>query len=235
MGERKARDMTKHDSSGENERTSDSRKIVAGIFDFSGVMTTSPLEGVHAYEDSLGLERGSLLKLIMGDAYEDGDDPWHKLERGEIPGKEFWESLKQRAREELEVELSMSDFFRTFLQNYRPREKMVELVKSLKGTIRTGLLTNNVREFSGFWRAMLPVEEIFDEIIDSSEVGLRKPDPRVYELALERLGAEPSSAFFVDDFAVNVDAARKLGLEAILFTDEDSVIERIRSLVFGEA
>lgn len=206
-------------------------RIEAGIFDFSGVMTTSPLDGVHAYEASLGLERGRLLKLIVGDDYAvDGDSPWHRLERGEIPGKEFWRHFEGEARARLGVEVSMSDFLRTFLSTYRVRDRMVDLVRSLRGKVRTGLLTNNVREFAGFWRAMIPVEEIFDEVIDSSEVGLRKPDPRVFELALDRLGSEPRSTFFVDDFEANVDAARKLGIVGITFTDEDAVIARIEEL-----
>lgn len=205
-------------------------RIVAGIFDFSGVMTTSPLDGVHEYEESLGLERGRLLSLIIGDSESDGDDPWHRLERGEIPGAEFWRDLKERAASELGVDVDFNDMARTFLRGYRTRPRMIELVRSLRGRIKTGLLTNNVKEFGGFWRSMVPVEEIFDEIIDSSEVGLRKPDPRVYELALDRLGAKPQEAFFVDDFEANVAAAEDLGITGIVFTDEGAAIARIEEL-----
>ncbi len=207
------------------------RLITAGIFDFSGVMTTSPLEGVHEYEEALGLEKGALLSLIIGDESSDGDDPWHRLERGEIPGAEFWKDLQSRAASELGVEVSLNDLARTFLKSYKSRPRMVDLVRSLRGRIKTGLLTNNVKEFSGFWKSMVPVEELFDEVVDSSEVGVRKPDPRAYELALQRLGSTPEETFFVDDFEANVKAAEELGMAAILFDDEDRVIEAIRSLV----
>lgn len=206
-------------------------RITAGIFDFSGVMTTSPLDGVYDYEHSLGLSKGRLLSLIIGDHNSDGDDPWHRLERGEIPGTEFWEQLRERAAKELGVEIALDELARSFLKGYKPRPRMVELVRGLRGRIRTGLLTNNIKEFGGFWRAMIPVEEIFDEVIDSSEVGLRKPDPRVYVLALERLGASPEETFFVDDFEANVKAAKDVGLTGITFTDEDSVIAEIERLV----
>lgn len=204
--------------------------ITAGIFDFSGVMTTSPLEGVYDYERSLGLERGRLLSLIIGEDGSDGDDPWHRLERGEIPGAEFWGHLKETAASELGVEVSFNDMAQSFLKGFKARPRMIDLVGSLRGRIRTGLLTNNVKEFGGYWRSMVPVEELFDEIVDSSEVGLRKPDPRVYELALERLGSKPEETFFVDDFEANVQAARDLGITGITFTDEDAVIDEIRKL-----
>jgi putative hydrolase of the HAD superfamily len=204
--------------------------ITAGIFDFSGVMTTSPLDGVYDYERSLGLERGQLLSLIIGETDSDGDDPWHRLERGEIPGVEFFQHLKETAAAELGVEVSFSDMAQSFLKGYKARPRMIELVRSLRGHIRTGLLTNNVKEFGGYWRSMVPVDELFDEIIDSSEVGLRKPDPRVYELALTRLGSTPQEAFFVDDFEANVKAAEELGIAGIVFRDEDSVIAEIRRL-----
>ncbi len=204
--------------------------VTAGIFDFSGVMTTSPLEGVFDYEKSLGLEKGKLLSLIMGDANSDGDDPWHRLERGEIPGVEFWKHLKEQAMSQLGVEVDFNDLARSFLKGFKARPRMISLVGELKGRIRTGLLTNNVKEFGGYWRSMVPVEELFDEIIDSSEVGLRKPDPRVYELALDRLGSIPEQTFFVDDFEANVKAAIDAGMIGIVFDDEDKVIARVKEL-----
>jgi putative hydrolase of the HAD superfamily len=97
-----------------------------------------------------------------------------------------------------------------------------------------GLLTNNVKEFGSAWRATIPVEELFDVVVDSSEVGLRKPDRRIYLVTCERLAVKPSSAVFVDDNLENVAAARAVGMEAVHFEDDplaaisklDAILER---------
>ncbi|MEO5841118.1 MAG: HAD-IA family hydrolase [Acidimicrobiales bacterium] len=87
--------------------------------------------------------------------------------------------------------------------------------------LRMGIVTNNVREFSERWRRLIPVDELFDDIVDSSAVGVRKPNPDIYHLALRRLGVtRPGSATFLDDFAPNVDAAIAIGLHGVV-VDED--------------
>jgi len=91
---------------------------------------------------------------------------------------------------------------------------------------RVGLLTNNVREYGDAWKATIPME-IFDDVVDSSEVGLRKPDPAIYLLTCERLGVEPTRAAFVDDIEANVIGARKLGMTGIHFTDNDTVLAEL--------
>jgi epoxide hydrolase-like predicted phosphatase len=83
---------------------------------------------------------------------------------------------------------------------------------------KVGLLTNNVREWSDAWRATIPVD-VFHDVVDSSEVGLRKPDARIFELAASRLGASPPECVFLDDMDSNVAGARAVGMEAILVTD----------------
>ena len=81
---------------------------------------------------------------------------------------------------------------------------------------RTGIITNNVREFGDGWRALIPVDELFEFVVDSSHVGVRKPDPRIFALALEQLGCpDPASCVFLDDHPANVAAARALGMLAI--------------------
>ena len=83
----------------------------------------------------------------------------------------------------------------------------------------TALVTNNVVEFREHWRKLIPVEALFDCVVDSSEEGVRKPDPAIYHLALERLGGvAPQRAVFLDDFQGNIDAATRLGLSGILVT-----------------
>ena len=91
------------------------------------------------------------------------------------------------------------------------------------------LLTNNVREWEPLWRSMLPVDEIFELVVDSAFVGMRKPDAEIYELTLERLGGvAPAECLFVDDIEVNCDAARELGMSAVHFRDNEQAIPEIR-------
>jgi epoxide hydrolase-like predicted phosphatase len=205
--------------------------IRAAIFDFGGVMTTSPRDGLHLYEAKLGLARGALERLVVGDG---GEGAWQRVERGELGLREFWDALCERARSELAVELSLEAAATIFGKSFGARPAMVTLVRELRQDLTTVLLTNNVTELDALWRAIIPVDELFLEVIDSSAVGMRKPDPRIFELALAAGDAEPHEAFFVDDTRGHVTAAAALGIHAIHFADEDDVIARIRALIAHE-
>ena len=102
------------------------------------------------------------------------------------------------------------------------REEMVEVAREVRAAgLRTAIVTNNVREFGASWRAMLPIDELFDAVVDSHEIGLRKPDPRIFEHALAQLGGIPAGrSVFLDDFAGNVVAAERLGMRGILVGDD---------------
>ena len=109
---------------------------------------------------------------------------------------------------------------------------MIELVRELRGDgIRAALLTNNVREWEPLWRAKLPeIDELFEVVVDSAFVGLRKPDPAIYSLTLERLGGVAAErCVFVDDLEVNCDTARELGMTAVRFESADQAIPEIRA------
>jgi epoxide hydrolase-like predicted phosphatase len=96
------------------------------------------------------------------------------------------------------------------------------------------LLTNNVREWEHKWRSMLPeIDEIFEVVVDSAFVGMRKPDPAIYELTVERLGGgiEPSHCVFIDDIDVNCDAARELGMAAVQFHSAEQAIAEVEALL----
>ena len=90
---------------------------------------------------------------------------------------------------------------------------------------KLAICTNNVREWEQLWRAKLPVDEIFDVVVDSAFVGTRKPERRIYELTLERLGVPAAAALLIDDIEVNCDAARKLGIQAVWFQSTEQAIE----------
>ena len=86
--------------------------------------------------------------------------------------------------------------------------------------VRIGLLTNNVKEFGDSWRAMFPIDELCEVVVDSSDVGMRKPEREIYELICDRMGIRPDDAIFVDDNPDNVAAARKLGMHAVHFKED---------------
>jgi putative hydrolase of the HAD superfamily len=107
---------------------------------------------------------------------------------------------------------------------------MIELMRELRDEgHRMALLTNNVREWEPLWRSMLPVDEIFELVVDSAFVGCRKPDPEIYEITLDRLGLAASSCLFVDDVAVNCEGARALGMTAVHFRDNEQAIGEVRA------
>jgi putative hydrolase of the HAD superfamily len=93
------------------------------------------------------------------------------------------------------------------------------------------MLTNNVREWEPLWRPMLPVDEIFETVVDSGFVGCRKPESRIYALTLERIGAAAGSCLFVDDVEVNCEGARRAGMRSVHFRKNDQAIAEIRELL----
>jgi epoxide hydrolase-like predicted phosphatase len=199
------------------------RPFDAILFDFGGVFTPSPFGAVRAFASELGADPERVLGLVFGPYDEDTDHPWHRLERGEIPLVEAREGIRALAREHA-LELDLFHVLRALAESGRPgvREVVVERTRALRAEgYRTALVTNNAAEFAASWRPLLPLAELFDAVVDSSEVGLRKPDPRIYHHALERLGGVvPARAIFLDDWAGNVEAARRLGLHGVVVGED---------------
>jgi epoxide hydrolase-like predicted phosphatase len=193
----------------------------AVLFDFGGVFTASPFGAIEAAEARHGAAPGQLREIIFGAYDRDGDHPWHRLERGEI--------ALDRARADI-IELGRAagfeiDPIRLLIEgmgSHETREDLISLVRRIRvDGVRTALVTNNVREFGDGWRSLVPVDELFDVVIDSSAEGCRKPDPAIFELALARVGGpDAGRAIFLDDFHGNIEAARALGIESILVEDD---------------
>jgi putative hydrolase of the HAD superfamily len=124
----------------------------------------------------------------------------------------------------------MHRFREIYFEALQPNEPMIELMRELKSEgLRMAMLTNNVREWEPLWRSMLPVDEIFELVVDSAFVELRKPDREIYELTLERLGGvAPESCLFIDDIEHNVEAARELGMSAVHYRGNEQAIAEIR-------
>ena len=198
------------------------------ISDFGGVLTTPLQEGFLAYQDEAGVSLEELGTAMARAAEEHGDHPLFMLERGEIPETEFWARLERHVGTHFDLDRLRALFF----DRLQPNRPMIDLVRELRGNgIRAALLTNNVREWEPLWRSKLPeIDELFEVIVDSAFVGLRKPDPAIYSLTLERLGGvAPERCVFVDDLDVNCDAARALGMAAVRFERADQAIPEIRT------
>ncbi len=190
--------------------------IEAVLFDLGGVFTDSPFESIRTVGAELGIEIELAMHLVFGPYTEDTDHPWHRLERGELSLVAARQEIMALAAKH-GVHLDLFDFLRRIGGGEGVRGVLIERVRRLRAEgYRTALLTNNVAEFRDAWRAMLPADELFDLVVDSSEVGRRKPDPRFFELALERLNVAPARCVFLDDFEGNVAAAAALGMRAIV-------------------
>ncbi|HZN88171.1 MAG TPA: HAD family phosphatase [Thermoleophilaceae bacterium] len=197
------------------------------ISDFGGVLS-SPLEaGFLAYQEESGVTLAELGRAMAGAAEEHGDQPLFQLERGEITEAEF----RARIEAHLERDFDLARLIELSIKRVESNTPMVEFVRELRADgVRAALLTNNVREWESLWRSPL-VDDLFEVVVVSAEVGLRKPDPAIYTLTLERLGDSVSAedCVFVDDLEINCEAARALGIQAVHFVDAEQAIPEIRS------
>jgi putative hydrolase of the HAD superfamily len=192
-----------------------SRSTEVVIFDFGGVFTESPFETVARVGEELGAAPGQVEEILFGPYHEDTDHAWHRLERGEIA---LEEAVREIAAIGAEHDFELNPVEVLMRTGGGLREVLVERVRALRGAgLATALLTNNVAEFRPHWRALLPVDELFDLVVDSSEVGVRKPDPAIYRLALAGMGdVAPERTLFLDDYPSNVAAAESLGIRSVL-------------------
>jgi putative hydrolase of the HAD superfamily len=198
------------------------------ICDFGGVLTTPLQAGFLAYQEETGVSLEELGTAMARSIDEHGDHPLFMLERGEIAETEFWSRLDRHT----EADLDRNRLRELFFERLEPNRPMIGLVRELRGGgVRAALLTNNVREWEPLWRAKLPeIDELFEVVVDSAFVGVRKPDPAIYSLTLERLGGVAADrCVFVDDLDVNCDAARELGMTAVRYESPGQAIPAIRA------
>ena len=202
------------------------------ISDFGGVLTTPLMHSFAAFQDHSGIPPEALGKAMQRAADRDGAHPLFELECGRLTEAEFLAGLETDLEPELGHRPELHRFTEIYFDALNPNGPMVELMRELRDSgYRMALLTNNVREWEPLWRTMLPVDEIFELVVDSGFVGMRKPDAEIYALTLERLGdgVAAEQCLFVDDVEVNVAAARDLGMRAVRFRDNDQAIAEIRA------
>lgn len=194
----------------------------AVVTDFGGVLTTSLREAFLAWEDASGIPLAALGTAMAQLTERQGAHPLFELECGRITEATFLADLGAQLSVDREEPVDMTDFTETYFRNLSPNTVLLDYLARLKADgVRLALLTNNVREWEPRWRAMLPVDELFDVVVDSAYVGMRKPDERIYRLTCDRFGVAPEVCAFIDDFEHNCEAARAVGLHPVWYQGDD--------------
>ncbi|HET6951389.1 MAG TPA: HAD-IA family hydrolase [Acidimicrobiales bacterium] len=205
--------------------------VRAVIFDFGGVILTSPFEAFARYEADRGLPAGLIRQL---NATNPDANAWARLERSEVDLEGFAEQFSAEARA-AGHEVDGRDVLALLAGTLRP--EMVEALRRCHDRLKTALLTNNFvatePDPAGARRLgpMGAVHELFDVVVESSRVGLRKPDPGIYRLVCDELGVEPAEAVFLDDLGVNLKPARAMGMTTIKVGDPAAAIAALEAVV----
>jgi putative hydrolase of the HAD superfamily len=206
--------------------------VEAVIFDFGGVILTSPFEAFSRYEREHGLPKGFLRRL---NATNPDDNAWARLERSQVDLAGFVELFEAEARaagHEVDGRVVLS------LLRGSLRPEMVEALRRCQARLKTALLTNNFVAPAGVApngaadaTDMTEVLGLFDVVVESSQVGLRKPDPAIYRLVCEQLGVRPEAAVFLDDLGVNLKPARAMGMTTIKVVDPSDALAELEAVV----
>jgi putative hydrolase of the HAD superfamily len=201
--------------------------IKAVLFDIGGVLTTGPFEGFAHYERERDLPEGLIRRINSTDP---DTNAWARFERGEVDFAGFRELFEAEARalghavDAQEVMAALRGL---------PRPEMVDAVRFCKARFKTAALTNNfvATERGPRADAPFPFDGLFDVVIESSKVGVRKPDPRFYEMACRALEVEPSEAVFLDDLGINLKPARTMGMRTIKVTTAGQALRELYALL----
>lgn len=193
--------------------------IEAICWDVGGVFSARPVDAVARFGIEHGVDPDELLTAVFGDYGIDGDHVWHRLERGELPLADAWPEIEAGAAA-LGLEFSLADFFGSFAGDGHDRTVVTETLLELHRLgVRMAVVTNNVREFSqgegGGWKSIVPID-VMSVVIDSSAVGMRKPNPAIFHHVLDELEVAAGATVFIDDTPANVDAAQGVGMHGVL-------------------
>lgn len=204
--------------------------ITAALFDFGGVILSSPFEAFNAYEHEVGLEPDTIRTL---NATNPDVNAWARFERGELNPAGFVEVFEIEA-----AELGFSVDAQRVLDSLKGyvRPEMVEAVRRCGERLKTAMLTNNFRDPAGGsshdpGSELGEIVSMFDEVIESSVVGVRKPEPRFYEIACERLGVAPDECVFLDDLGINLKPAKAMGMQTIKVVDPAVALDQLELAV----
>jgi len=207
--------------------------IEAVIWDFGGVLTSSPFEAFNRYERERGLPADFIRSI---NATNPDTNAWALFERNEITLDEFDRLFLEEAKAKGH-EVTGRDVVSLLSGDIRP--EMVTALQRCKERARVGCITNNVSagEGAGMARtadkaaAVAEVMSLFDHVIESSKAGIRKPDPRIYEMACEALGVDPGKSVYLDDLGINLKPAKALGMTTIKVLNAEQALEELEAAV----
>jgi putative hydrolase of the HAD superfamily len=193
----------------------------AVIFDLGGVVFPSPFDAFDTYDVDAGLPPGTVRSLIKTSS-ETG--AWAALERGELTMKDFHTELESEAAA-AGWTLDGARLMDTIATGFGPRPEMAAAISRIRAAgLRTAALTNNWPRSDDGVPSPIANPLDFDVVVESAIVGLRKPDPRIYELVLTQLGVDATRAVFLDDLGINLKPARAMGMTTIKVTDPDRAL-----------
>ena len=202
--------------------------IEAVIFDFGGVLTSSPFEAFARYETERGLPADIIRRTNAANHLENA---WAKFERAEVDIAAF-DQLFAAESLALDAEVRGRDVLPLLSGDLRP--EMVEALKRIETKFKTGCITNNlpnnaIGSASGRSLYVAEVMVLFDHVIESAKIGLRKPDPRIYRMMTEALGVDPGHCVYLDDLGVNLKPAREMGMTTIKVVNASQAIAELEA------
>lgn len=199
--------------------------IRAVIWDMGGViLRTTDWSLRSQWEDRLGLPRMQLTRLVF-----EGEVS-RRATLGQATDDEVWQSVA----EALQLDPPTRDRLRRdYFAHDRVDDALMGFIRDLRRRVRVGMITNAWPDIRRYLVEVFKIADAFDPLIISAEIGIAKPDPRIYRLALDQLGVQPAEALFVDDFEDNVAGARWLGMQALRFTSTPQAMAAVRSLLRG--
>src|SRR5215211_2903156 len=197
-------------------------RIKAVFFDLGGVIVRTEFQAPRQQlADRLGMDYDDLSKIVFD------SDSGLKASMGEIAAADHWASvIKRLKRPASEISLIRQEFFAGDIVD----RTLVEYIRSLRGKYKTGLISNAWGDLRDFI-VREKLDDAFDKMIISAEVGAMKPEPKIFQIALEQFGMSPNEAVFVDDFLVNIEGCEKVGIKGIHFQDPQSAMQQLKKLL----
>jgi len=206
------------------------KHVEAVIWDFGGVLTSSPFEAFNRYEAENGLPRDFLRGI---NAVNGNHNAWARLERAELDAEGFDEAFRKESEARGHA-VPGRHILALLSGDLRPA--VIEALKVCKSHVKVGCITNNAPVGKGAGMSqdedkaahVSEVLNLFEHVIESSRIGLRKPDPRIYQLMCEALNVEPANCIYLDDLGINLKPARAMGMKTIKVLNEAQLLADLR-------
>jgi len=207
--------------------------IEAVISDFGGVLTSPLMPAFARLQEHDQTPPEAYGEAMAHSLAHDGVHPLFALERGEITEADFLARLERGLEHVTGRSATLHGLGARLMDGLAPNQELFDHYRALQRErgLRFALCTNNVREWEPLWRPKLPIDELFEIVVDSAFVGTRKPEPEIYAITLERLGLPAEACAFVDDLELNVEAANNAGMHGVHFRDTQSAIAELTALL----